>query len=106
MPLAGDTPPLRDPRRADGRNGAFGSPDSPMSRAEKFEDEKKRIIGSCFNKKDSDGACAWALLSVSSSIRRMPPFQEPKLRCGPKSCDSNAVELYPGRPDTWSLLAY
>lgn len=60
MPPSGDTPPLRDPRRAgDGRNGGFGSPaESTMSRAEKFEDEKRRIIGSCFNKKDSDGSCA------------------------------------------------
>jgi hypothetical protein len=28
-----------------------------MSRAEKFEDEKKRIIESCFNKRDEDGSC-------------------------------------------------
>ena len=27
-----------------------------MSRAEKFEDEKKRIIQSCFGKKEPDGA--------------------------------------------------
>lgn len=65
MPMAGDTPPLRDPRRPDGRNGAFGAPtESSMSRAEKFEDEKRRIIGSCFNKKDNDGSCAWAFSLV------------------------------------------
>lgn len=28
-----------------------------MSRAEKFEDEKKRIIESCFGKKEPDGSC-------------------------------------------------
>jgi exocyst complex component 1 len=27
-----------------------------MTRAERFEDEKKRIIDSCFNKKDDDGS--------------------------------------------------
>lgn len=29
---------------------------APMSRAERFEDEKKRIIESCFSKKDTDGS--------------------------------------------------
>jgi hypothetical protein len=28
-----------------------------MSRAERFEDEKRRIIDSCFGKKDEDGSC-------------------------------------------------
>ena len=41
-----------DSRRGlDSRNGTGES----MSRAEKFEDEKKRIIQSCYSKKDSDG---------------------------------------------------
>ena len=31
-------------------------PGSEMSRAEIFEDEKKRIIESCFNKKEADGS--------------------------------------------------
>ncbi|KAJ5403485.1 hypothetical protein N7509_003356 [Penicillium cosmopolitanum] len=45
-------PPPADPRRGgDPRNGASDS----MSRAEKFEDEKKRIIQSCYSKKDTDG---------------------------------------------------
>ena len=42
---------------------------SQISRAEKFEDEKKRLIESCFNKKESDGSrrfyrcdlCKWIL---------------------------------------------
>ncbi|KAL2822850.1 exocyst complex component Sec3-domain-containing protein [Aspergillus granulosus] len=54
----GGTPPQRDPRRApDSRNGgSAGSGDGAASRAEKFEDEKRRIIQSCFSKKDSDGS--------------------------------------------------
>lgn len=61
-PPSGDLPPpQRDPRRgADGRNGGMPAPaDSSMSRAEKFEDEKKRIIQSCFARKDNDGTCMW-----------------------------------------------
>ncbi|KAL2821347.1 exocyst complex component Sec3-domain-containing protein [Aspergillus cavernicola] len=54
----GETPPQRDPRRgADSRNGGFAGPgDTTASRAEKFEDEKQRIIQSSFAKKDSDGS--------------------------------------------------
>lgn len=32
------------------------SPGTLMSRAEKFEDEKKRIIESCFGKRETDGS--------------------------------------------------
>ncbi len=28
-----------------------------MSRAEKFEDEKRRIVDSCFTKREDDGSC-------------------------------------------------
>ncbi|RHZ51078.1 GTP-Rho binding exocyst subunit SEC3 [Aspergillus thermomutatus] len=58
VPLPSDVPPHREPRRiGDGRNGGFTGPgEATMSRAEKFEDEKKRIIQSCFSKKDSDGS--------------------------------------------------
>jgi hypothetical protein len=35
-----------------GVNGSNG-----MTRAERFEDEKRRIIDSCFGKKDEDGSC-------------------------------------------------
>lgn len=28
-----------------------------VSKAEKFEDEKRRIVESCFSKKDPDGSC-------------------------------------------------
>ncbi|KAJ5084715.1 hypothetical protein NUU61_009294 [Penicillium alfredii] len=40
------------PRGGDTRHGAG---DGSMSRAEKFEDEKKRIVQSCYSKKDNDG---------------------------------------------------
>ncbi|PWY95552.1 hypothetical protein BO94DRAFT_562244 [Aspergillus sclerotioniger CBS 115572] len=57
-PPPGEVPPQRDPRRAgDGRNGGIAGPgDGTMSRAEKFEDEKRRIMHSCFGKKDSDAS--------------------------------------------------
>ena len=31
-----------------------------MTRAERFEEEKRRIVDSCFNKKDVDGSCKLA----------------------------------------------
>jgi hypothetical protein len=37
--------------------GGTGAADGAMSRAQKFEDEKRRIIQSCFSKRDADGAC-------------------------------------------------
>lgn len=56
-PPPGDMPPPhREPRRVgDPRSGGPG--DASLSRAEKFEDEKKRITQSCFAKKESDGTC-------------------------------------------------
>lgn len=39
----------------DPRDGAENV--SNMTRAQRFEDEKKRIIESCFSRKDEDGAC-------------------------------------------------
>ena len=47
----------------DGYRGGQAVPDvannanGGMSRAERFEDEKRRIIESCFSKKDQDDAC-------------------------------------------------
>lgn len=35
---------------------ASGQQGQQMSRAEKFEDEKRRIIESCFGKKEEDGS--------------------------------------------------
>lgn len=61
------------------RNGPGGVNGSGMSRAERFEDEKRRIIDSCFGKKDPDGSCkispvcagdvSYMLTPCSSSIR-------------------------------------
>jgi hypothetical protein len=39
-----------------GVNGSIGSNGS-MTRAQIFEDEKRRIIDSCFGKRDEDGSC-------------------------------------------------
>jgi hypothetical protein len=42
----------------DGENGPGGvNGNNGMTRAERFEDEKRRIIESCFGKKDDDGSC-------------------------------------------------
>jgi hypothetical protein len=41
---------MEPPRQANGRE---------MTRAERFEDEKQRIVESCFNKKDTDGSCEY-----------------------------------------------
>lgn len=38
------------------RNGGPSNPGLPMTRAEKFDDEKRRIIQTCFGKKDADGS--------------------------------------------------
>lgn len=36
----------------------MSAPAPGMSRAERFEDEKRRIIESCFSKRDDDGSGA------------------------------------------------
>ena len=38
---------------------------TPASRAEKFEDEKRRIIDSCFSKKEPDGSRELHLLNLA-----------------------------------------
>jgi len=43
------------------QNGPGGVNGNTMSRAERFEDEKRRIIDSCFGKKDEDGSCKISL---------------------------------------------
>ena len=35
-----------------------------LSRAERFDDEKRRIIDSCFAKRDDDGSCERARVCV------------------------------------------
>lgn len=39
-----------------GGGGTSQDPTVSMSRAERFEDEKRRIMESCFSKKDPDGS--------------------------------------------------
>lgn len=54
------------PRRGtnDSRNGSAAmrptTSSQGMSRAEKFEQEKRKIMESCFGKQDADGAGEWA----------------------------------------------
>ena len=48
--------------RANG--GGPGAAASRQERQERFEDEKRRIIESCFNKKDVDGSCKFQLASL------------------------------------------
>ncbi|EAW08306.1 GTP-Rho binding exocyst subunit SEC3 [Aspergillus clavatus NRRL 1] len=66
-PPSGDFVPHREPRRV-GNGGFTGPGEATTSRAEKFEDEKRRIIQSCFSKKDSDGSCAYTLAFCLSQI--------------------------------------
>ena len=47
------------------------SPGTLMSRAEKFEDEKRRIIESCFGKKETDGSSTLRPAWVESRHRLM-----------------------------------
>ncbi len=49
-PGTGPPPPLRSPPQS--------SP-GDMNRAERFQDEKRRIIESCFSKVESSGQCMW-----------------------------------------------
>lgn len=39
-----------------------------MTRAERFEEEKRRIVDSCFNKKDVDGSRKLACLLMPSGV--------------------------------------
>ncbi|KAJ9245120.1 hypothetical protein DTO169E5_987 [Paecilomyces variotii] len=58
-PPSNVSPPKERRPMGDARNGSGPRPgDGSMSRAEKFEDEKRRIVRSCFSKQDSDGSVA------------------------------------------------
>ncbi|PCG89987.1 Exocyst complex, component Exoc1 [Penicillium occitanis (nom. inval.)] len=55
--LGGPAPRGYDrPRRPDADTNKGAAGDGPSSRAQLFQDEKRRIISSCFSKQDSDGA--------------------------------------------------
>lgn len=57
---------------ADVRNGGVGGISGTMTRAEKFEDEKRRIIESCFGRTDADGSGTSSLVLVSNVPIRDP----------------------------------
>lgn len=62
-----------DASRQDG-GGSFPSGGREVTRAERFEEEKRRIVDSCFVKKDTDGSCkipliAFHLCAVAQAFR-------------------------------------
>ncbi|KAL8803419.1 MAG: hypothetical protein Q9223_006317 [Gallowayella weberi] len=63
---------------------AVGGPKSAMSRAEKFEDEKRRIIESCFSKRDADGSVTESYITHIRVVEDAaypsspPPVQSPE----------------------------
>ncbi|KAJ5363995.1 uncharacterized protein N7496_009708 [Penicillium cataractarum] len=81
-------PATNDARRgADPRNGSgSGSGDGSMSRAEKFEDEKKRIIQSCYSKKDNDGTL---IESYITHVRITEDAAHPSTPAPPDSAPGN-----------------
>lgn len=56
-----------DPRNGDPRAGGAPAPGAPsgVSRAERFEDEKRRIIQSCFSKKDPENGSGMCLCMLA-----------------------------------------
>ncbi|KAJ5157128.1 uncharacterized protein N7482_008228 [Penicillium canariense] len=81
-------PPPSDARRGgDPRNGSgSGSGDTSMSRAEKFEDEKKRIVQSCYSKKDNDGTL---IESYITHVRITEDASHPSAPAPPDSAPGN-----------------
>lgn len=63
------------------RNGN-GAAQPQKSRAEMFEDEKRRIIDSCFNKREPDGSCTFATFEAVTR----PPLHPPLLVPMPPVC--------------------
>ncbi|KAI4169355.1 MAG: hypothetical protein LQ343_005748 [Gyalolechia ehrenbergii] len=87
-------PPVRPPLQQNGSGGgSSGSypPKAPMSRAERFEDEKKRIIESCFSKRDADGSAVTEsyithirILEDAAYPSSPPPIQSPEANKKPR----------------------
>ena len=73
-PPSGRGPPPGSTAEGSGRpppiavNGIPHAPINAMSRAEKFEDEKRRIIESCFGKKEPDGSGTASVDSVKQQF--------------------------------------
>lgn len=74
VPMIPGARPTLDQRNGSGVSGvnaaSAGSDRNPsgtqMSRAEKFEDEKRRIIETCFGKKEPDGSSEFGDTCVDS----------------------------------------
>ncbi|KAI2788879.1 hypothetical protein POX_e06903 [Penicillium oxalicum] len=87
--MYGRRPPAPNDTRhgADSRTGSGPGPgDTSMSRAEKFEDEKKRIIQSCYSKKDNDGTL---IESYITHVRITEDAAHPSTPAPPESSPAN-----------------
>ncbi|RDW88973.1 hypothetical protein BP6252_01005 [Coleophoma cylindrospora] len=70
------------------RNGS-GGVSNGLSRAERFEDEKRRIMDSCFGKKDEDGSL------LESYITHIRIIEDAAYPSGPPPPDSNPAQKKP-----------
>lgn len=83
-------PPGPLPPRGDLQSDSGSSP-STMTRGAAFEDEKKRIIHSCFAKKDEDGLCTY---TIHVLLRICPPTQVQSIVvCSATHCESDVQSL-------------
>lgn len=83
-------PPGPLPPRGDLQSDSGSSP-STMTRGAAFEDEKKRIIHSCFAKKDEDGLCMY---TINVLPRICPPTQVQSIvACFATHCESDVQSL-------------
>ncbi len=74
-PALADGKPLQDGRPP--LNGAAPSGQQrSLNRAQRFEDEKRRIIRSCFSKRDKDGSCMLMGISLQQIRNANAPSQQ------------------------------
>ncbi|KAL9609703.1 MAG: hypothetical protein Q9167_005553 [Letrouitia subvulpina] len=86
--MGGPGRPMQDHRNISGPGGGSTShnPTASMSRAERFEDEKRRIMESCFSKKDPDGSISESYIT---HIRVVEDAAYPSNPPPPQSPESN-----------------
>ncbi|KAI4161766.1 MAG: hypothetical protein LQ342_004598 [Letrouitia transgressa] len=86
--MGGPGRPMQDHRNMSGPGGGGTSQDPTvsMSRAERFEDEKRRIMESCFSKKDPDGSISESYIT---HIRVVEDAAYPSNPPPPQSPESN-----------------
>ncbi|KAL9045681.1 MAG: hypothetical protein Q9214_001315 [Letrouitia sp. 1 TL-2023] len=86
--MGGPGRPMQDHRNMSGPGGGSAShnPTASMSRAERFEDEKRRIMESCFSKKDPDGSISESYIT---HIRVVEDAAYPSNPPPPQSPESN-----------------